>query len=849
MTEESIAIYEDVKRRFNVLGYGSSLLYEDYEFTDILSPDLPVKKIQLAAFYQDPPSYHNACFGVCIANGNFGSQLVSEYRSLGAPQIFEISPRGLARWKIVSDGVPRFIDLIEPQYIANLFDGHREDWAPSRIKSLRDFSHVQQLDFSDIGLLPLLDREVQVHFDRLLTRTIKQSINKYPSIKDEYPKLFRLIFRLVTAKIMADRKHKGHWLQDDPGLVVKEVEDFYFKNEIPEPVLDNIDAQNDIWEEIKKSFHFHNLSVETLAYVYEHTLMTPEFRKKTSTHGTPPVIAEYIVRHLPFQDIEENERYVFEPFSGHAIFLVAALRRLRDLLPSSIPQDKRHAYFKSMLSSLEFEDFAREVARIMLNIADYPNRNGWHLHQGDVFQSDILGRELSKSNIVLCNPPFEDFSDKEKAYYKGLTSPHKPAEILNKVLSRPPKLLGFVLPRIFISGKGYSNIRTLLSQSYSSIEILALPDNVFEFSEADTILLIASGGSKPSIHLNTGQVYEKDLEKFYSTYNLSYTSDKYIEAEPKVFSDNIWSPELTEVWDVLSGNKKLGDFAQIHRGIEYNFSLREPKEAIYRAVSEREQPNFVKGLHKVSESLEPFLISGHKYLNISPKDMRGSAYELNWTTPKVITNASRRSRGHWRITAAADYIGLYCYQTFDGIWPNDDTPLEVISAILNSPIANAYVSDFEITAKENRIETLRRIPMPFLNKTQKDRIVQLVVDYKETRKRWLEDFLNDYSFQNMCARLLKLIDAEILKAYELPLKLEKKLLGYFTNQERPVPFKFTGYYPEGLQNQVKVLQERIHTVDLSKQGSPEERARHQIEVMNSLRNARREANTVRIKED
>ncbi len=840
------AIYEEVVRGFNSIGYDSSLLYENYEFTDIFSPDFLVKQIRLAAFYQNPPSYRNACFGVCIANGSFGESLVSEYRSLGALQLFEISPKGLTLWRIDKEGNPQPIEFVEVQQIADLFSRHKDEWAPSRIKSLRDISNEQQLSFADIGLLPLLDHEVQTHFDRLLTRIIKQSLFKYPEVKNEYRGLFRLIFRLITAKIMADRKNGGSWLQDNPRLVIKEVENYYFKSVPPEPVLPNPEVQHYIWQEIRSSLNFQNLSVEALAYVYEHTLMSPEFRKETGTHGTPPAIAEYIVRHLPFQDIPESERHVFEPFGGHSIFLVAALGRLRDLLPSDIALEQRHLYLKSMLSSLEIDDFAREVARIMLNNADYPNPNGWHLYHGDVFQSDILERELSKSNVVLCNPPFEEFTEKEKTRYQSLSSTHKPVEILNRVLKQPPKLLGFVLPRVFITGRGYKEIRQTLANTYSSLEILALPDNVFRHSGADTILLIAHGENTGKVNLTVGQVYKRDLNNFYSTYQPSYIQRHEV-ADPKDIDEYIWLPELREVWDALSDLQRLDDYTiDIHRGVEYNFSL---KASPHRAFSKEPRPNFVRGLVHVSESLEPFFIHDTRYLNINPKDMRGNAYKAPWDRPKIIVNAFRNTRTPWRIMAASDYEGLYCTQSFDGVWLKENASLAVFEAILNSPIANAYISDRKISARENNISVIRQIPIPKISEAQRDRIETLVKEYKQARLRCLNSIFDESGIQQTCLRLLKQIDGEVLSAYGLTHTLEEKLLEYFTGSKRPVPVEFEGYYPDQFRSRLATLQNRIYSIDLSTRGTPEERAVHQVEVLKSLDTARKRANTARIGEE
>ncbi|MCX6654474.1 MAG: N-6 DNA methylase, partial [Candidatus Bathyarchaeota archaeon] len=512
--ESSVTTYERVKRSFSDLGYVGGLLQENYKFADILSSDLLIRSVQLATFVQEPPSYHTACFGVVIANGLNGSPLVSTCQSLGASQIIEITQKGFCRWKIQAYGNPILLDEIESSQIDQFFQSHKDDWSRNnlvRVKSALPSKVSSKLDFFDIGLLPLLDHEVQVRLDKLLTQIISVSldiIKQRPSSTQEVvPALFRLIFRLIAAKVFSDRQQPGNWLQDDPQKVIREVEKFYFSTETPEPVLQDELVQETVWNNIRKAFHFHNLSVEVLAYVYENTMMPKEARRATGTHGTPPPIAEYIVRHLPFDSLQENQRHVFEPFSGHAVFLVAAMRRLRELLPAGVNPSERHNYFKSMLSGLELDDFAREVARLSLMLADYPNPNGWNVYRGDAFDSPIVERELSSANIVLCNPPFEDFTRKEQAQYSSLLSPHKPAAILQKVLQKPPHLLGFVLPRVFIFGRGYKDTRNLLSQIYSSIEILALPDNVFRYSEADTVLLIASGHKTDNIHLTVGQVY------------------------------------------------------------------------------------------------------------------------------------------------------------------------------------------------------------------------------------------------------------------------------------------------------------------------------------------------------
>ena len=793
------SIYNDVRHGLSHIGYTGNLLQENYQFADVFGPQLFVRSIPLAAFAQEPISYHNACFGVVMANGKSGSPLVEEYRSLGAPQIFEIVPHGIRRWKVTSIGDCELLEDITSEHISSFFADHSDNWSPSRVgeaKFLRRQSITAQLDFFDLGLLPLIDYEVRIKLDKLLTDTISLAVEEYsqraPFTNQDLPPLFRLIFRLIAAKILNDRSYPGDWISDDVNSIINRVDEFYFKTPHPGLVFTDHLTQALMWERIKRAFHFQNLSVDALAYVYENTLVTKEARQRLAIHGTPPAIAEYIVRNLPFEIIPEQERRVFEPFAGQAAFLVAAMKRMRELISPSLSPQQRHDYFVEHLSGMEIDDFALDVAFQSLMLADYPNPNGWSLYQSDVFKSEILDRELSKANIVLCNPPFEEFSLNEKSLYPNRLSTHKPAEILQRVLKKPPQLLGFVLPRIFISGRGYRNIRQLLANTYSSIEILALPDDVFKYSRMQSILLMASGKRTDKVHLTVGEVPKGHVESFYSTGIPPYQTSRLITVEPDTFAKSIWLRALQEVWDATHNLKTLKGIAEIHRGIEYNISLKKHRDDL---ISEQEQLGFVNGLHRVSDGLEPFFISGHKYLNISPDLMYVESYKLPWNEPKVIVNAhARQPSGPWKVTAGIDYTGLCCYQSFYGVWATDGTPLEVIAAVLNSPVSNAFIATSE-DKRNIRGEAYYAIPFPNISASQKTIISTLVNEYRKIRGQWVEDEIGPVEAHKSCFDILLHIDGEILKAYDLSPKTERTLLDYFAGVIRPGPIRFMQYYP------------------------------------------------------
>ena len=791
-------LYGRVKQGLTELGYTGSLLQENYAFADILAPDFSVSRIPLAAFAQDPPSYRNACFGVVIANGVRGPELIETCRSLGAPQIFEIHQNHITRWKMTEKGQPLPLDEVMDESISALFQRNRHDWSPRRI--LREKSAgrgmASQLDFFDLGLLPLLEQQAREKLDRLLQETVELSIDEYQRYseftEDDYPPLFRLLFRLITAKILADRDHPGDWLAEEAQPAIEAVQDFYFKETTPEEVLGHAQTQQVAWERVKKAFHFQNLSVDSLAYVYENTLVAPDTRRLFGIHSTPPAIAEYITRHLPFEDLPLDQLRIFEPFAGHAVFLVAAMQRMRDLLPHSMSSKERHQYFVKMLCGIEIDDFAREVARLSLMLADYPNPDGWRLHGGDALSSDLFDQELDTARIVLCNPPFEDFDVRERAVYGHLPSVRKPATVLHKVLQKPPDMLGFVLPRSFLKGRSYRKVRSEIGQTYSSLELLALPYKVFRHSDAEAVLLLASKRDGHVGTLRTGDVDRDDLKHFYLTHEPSRRSEVDFELSEDTFRSSIWLPTLPFVWKATSRMKRLSDVAEIHRGIEYNVPFRANESHL---VSETPRPGFCLGIQKVQGTVEPFLIRKTVYLNVSPDRMRGTAYKHPWNQRKLVVNSARRTRGAWPMAASIDCLGVVCYQNFHGIWPDDSISLETLAAVLNGPVANAYL-DAREGGRHIQIQTLLDIPIPDLQVAQDELISSLVQKYTEVRKQWLAGILADEEAHDTCDKVLRQIDAEILRAYDLSPRTERSLLDYFVEQRRPGPVEFKGYFPD-----------------------------------------------------
>ncbi len=139
-----------------------------------------------------------------------------------------------------------------------------------------------------------------------------------------------------------------------------------------------------------------------------------------------------------------------------------------------------------------------------------------------------------------------------------------------------------------------------------------------------------------------------------------------------------------------------------------------------------------------------------------------------------------------------------CYQNFHGIWPNNNISLEVLAAFLNGPVANAFVSTQE-GKRDIKIPTLQGIPIPTVQPDDKQAIASFVRQYNGVRKRWLCDRIPGIQAHDACKKLLRSIDAEVLKAYDLPPRVERSLLNHFSGHARPGPVEFTRYLPEAFE--------------------------------------------------
>ncbi|MDP2374974.1 N-6 DNA methylase [Reyranella sp.] len=764
------------------MGYRDEAVVRNYTFADVLDPADPTRTVLLAAFTQTPPSYRSAALAAVLGGTGDTLELVKAHRALGAPLLFVIEGDLVSLWQVRGDAPPRVLERLSASNLPALFERHQDTWRPDaihRAKSIGAIDRSYQLDFVDIGLLPAVEGEIHLKLDRLLIDTLTAASEAQEGKKPETRLLFRVVFRLLAAKVLQDRRHPyaQGWDAADLSSVLRAIESYYSLPSVPIGGRQTVPAAfSAAWECLRHGISFANISSDDLAFVYENTFVTPEARKHFGTHSTPRQLAEYAVNRLELHRYKPEDLKVYEPFTGAGTFLVSALRHVRDLLPINWSDQQRHDFLVGSLAGDEIDPFACEVATLSLILADYPNQNGWHIAETDLFEKGVLQDRMRGQNVILCNPPFEAFAANERARYPIANQSYsKPVAVLAAALDARPLALAFVLPRPFILDRQFAEQRRKIETLYGNVELVELPDRIFGASVVESALLIAREPRPPApaiIALRSTEVSDRDRVAFLRT-GKTTTERQIVRAVGESPSGELWIPPLQTIWDYLAASPRLSRHFTIHRGIEW-------KSAQDAAWSTQRHAGYRRGLH-TARGARQFLSAHPVWLDCRPERLLYKAIGLPWEQPKLIVNAGRLSRGPWRIAAALDNRGLLCSQQFFGLWPSEAlscTQLLTFAAILNGPVANAFLS-VHSPAKGMRISAVAQIPLPSVLPYYAG---ELVAEY--VRLLMEPTALNQN--EERLEALLTQIDAAVLGAYDLSARLERQLLDHFRGVERPV---------------------------------------------------------------
>jgi hypothetical protein len=799
-------IINHFKSGLHSLGFSDRQIATRYRFADIKQGRSELREVPLAAFSGNPRSYRTACIGVTFSSPDKqGIDAATACRALGAPLVFEVTPSHVQPWSIGATETSPLGASFKTATIDKAFARHKTEWNAAvlgRVKQAADITPEPQLELFNRGLLPVLERFFRAELKNLLEAAFAETVARFRQVHGTEPEvrfLFPFLFRFLTAKIFMDRADAQGWSDlGTPRQIFEKAEahsgsDLLAK--LPSRYLDKrILAQ--AWESISGSLNFQNIAVPDLAEIYESTFITEKTRKELGVHSTPHGLAEYIVQHLPWDTLPKEHRRVFEPFSGHATLLASAMARLAEDLPPDMPPAKRHDYLRHRLTGVEKDPFAIEVSRLLLTLSDYPNHNSWDLHHADVFTWKGWDATLAACDVLLANPPYEQFSTEAKIAAKA-TKTTPPAELLHRIMRHPPAMLGLVLPQSFLSSPFFRDANRQIARHYDDVQIVELP-RMFRYADNETIALMAHGRRDSGSHVSVrySEVSSSGLDGFLNDFHTSHSRQQVLAVPENVRAFSLRLPPGS-IFERLAGSVLLGDVAKIRKGLNWKPRTDGRPQSADRedVASNRPKKGFVSGCEKMRGNLSQFNVQRVRYLSTldEHQDPSTRANRHDWTRRKVACNAARFERqSPWRIAAFADSKGLAFTKQFFAIWPPDDISEFALAAVLNSPLGNAFSSLHDLE-RHNHIETLAQLPLPPPpHLVPGGRIDQLAQAFQQLLSDNAQ--LGDFQHEQQREALLRL-DAAVLDAYGLPAEAQRQLLDQFAGQIRPAGIEFTGYFP------------------------------------------------------
>ena len=809
-----------IKNPLQECGYRHDLLKSDFSFGH-------GQTAALVAFAQQPADSRSACIAA-LSEPESTRLAVEACKPLGAPVVFVCYPGSLQWWKQGANQAEH-LQTIEAGEVENFFRIHRPQFSPEavyRAKTWGRFQKEYQLGFVDLGLMPLLEKQVGTALGDLIVRSVsgmKQRLGWGAISGEQGQWLLQSVFWLLSAKILRD-KRVDSFLDVDLNNVedaFKRVGKHYGTSPPAVGSIQNVNALTEVAESIGRYSSLVLTTTEALAYVYENTLISKATRSALGTHSTPAFLVDYIVGKMApwVNEIPINDRSVFEPACGHAAFLVSAMRLLTDLLPpeKAIPS-RRGPYLRSRLHGTDIDPFALELARLSLTLTDIPNPDGWDLNAENMFLGDRLASQAKRNTILLANPPFDNFTAEDRLAYADnatkLSFANKAAEMLWRTLPQMPEggVFGVVLPQGLIHSDNAAALRKMLLEQFELKEICLFPDKVFSFSDAESAVII---GRRRLMTANTNVSYrrirDRQLPSFRSDPNSLTVSSVRQSRFVDDLSYSLSLPDLEEVWTGLRKNPALSSVASVGQGLTY-VGRGLDREGLTHAANPfpEAQPGFVRF------DMGLFL---HQLPTLQWLSMDSLAiYRLrsgSGGAPQVLLNYARASRGPWRLKALIDTQGHPVTSRFIAVRPTaSSVSLETLWGLLNGPVANAFAYS-HLGKRDNIVGDIRKIPIPksFISPA----LDRAVASYwnavaAETRPADLQ-------------RLLQRVDAETLKLYALPRELEQQVLSLFTDWKRVgVPFTQRRYIPATLEGKLDLGQ----FLDLEDDWSTTNRERGQL---------------------
>jgi hypothetical protein len=784
-------------QRLSRIGYSCDNLEHDYPYmannkkqeVDILAFSNPYRK-----------DFSTACIVVKYCN----STELDKYKAilpftaaliafLVTPDFIEIQPLSFQK-KI--DAQKRKYDEFE-----NYIESNRVNFLPNTLQAVKHYGRQLSLFELDPSLYEYVSEISKKDLVSRFEGAIKTSLNRLGRIRNVNQKdskiLTTLAIKLLAARVLEDKQI----FRDSPissnalNLLSKANKKFpeYFSLRDIKKIGE--DVYNIILEQLGRDYTYRNITNDLLGYFYEQTFVSEQLRKSLGIYFTPEKIAKEMLKTLPIEQIHPNKRYVLDGTCGSGSLLTAAFHRLYELLPQNWDRNKKHIYLSKHIMGFDKDQFAVEIAKKSLLLASLPVGNSWNINHKNFLDIDFKKHPLTPY-IIVANPPFKE-TNKEKLSQEA-------TKFLDRYISILPEggLISVVLPESYFETISCRSSRNLLLSNVEILEIWQLPEGSFKVAHFPATVI--TGKKKKNtinrpVRIKRLLQPKEVLEKRFNNINFDYS---YISNEHSRWVDDnnkeIKFSAFQDIWEKLYKLPRLGQFYWVRTGMDIGYEGRND-------LSFTQVPGSYKYLNGAT-FIEPYSVlwEDQKYKEIPlylaeyPGNIRRPCTDLKEIfeskNKKILINSARSPANPWCLYATIDREGYFPSCGLKCIYKKiKNTPeLEVLVAVLNSYVANAFLDSFSRKRKILK-KAIENIPIPFFTQNQKGEVVKLVREIEENKNSISQNkkasFLNHKPIKqnynkNLQEKINKL-DEIIFNAYGLLDCEQKRIKALFRIFNRP----------------------------------------------------------------
>ncbi len=273
---------EDIKNSLIEIGYPENFILHDYPFSDFTEPIPVIRETSIAAFGREPFDYKSACVSINLPSDVNNQRSPTHLRAFGAPHVFIIKNGFTERFNNNAHGI-KSVEKIKTETLPFYIRSNKKYLGPNYIiRKKSDFDKPLSFQpdlFIDSGLIVALDHDASIRIDNIIRKLISDIENSYKSKRQNFEAetIFKLIFVLLTAKLLSDRNIATNPRIDfsDYMSVLKGASNFYNRKIINEILGINKEIVQSAVDAIGQTISLNNLSIDTLTYIYENTFVSP----------------------------------------------------------------------------------------------------------------------------------------------------------------------------------------------------------------------------------------------------------------------------------------------------------------------------------------------------------------------------------------------------------------------------------------------------------------------------------------------------------------------------------------------------------------------------------------------